>query len=143
MTTLAVRFANKVSKMETTQQRVKDLAGLLGVSQNKAIHYAVNQAYEALFETPEQEAAADALREKEAVVVGGISYRGASPEFLRRVQSRIDAGTPLPHEDDETLESNLLFSMLEPYQQAQVKAQSDPLTKRELIAAFVKAAAAQ
>lgn len=84
-----------------------------------------------------QEAAGDRLREREAVEVGGISYRGATPEFLRRVQERIDEGIPLPHEDDETLESNLLFSMLHPQQQAQIKAEKDIFKKRALFAGYL------
>lgn len=48
MKTLVVRFSDRVSKMETTHQRLKAISEHLGVSQNKAIQYAINKVYEDL-----------------------------------------------------------------------------------------------
>lgn len=51
----------------------------------------------------------------------------------------MNSGIPLPHEDDETLESNFLFRSLTDSQQARVKATADRLEKRRLIARFLAA----
>lgn len=74
-------------------------------------------------------------------VVGGVTYIGHTEDDLARIEARIEArikaGIPLPHEDDETLESNLLFASLSDAEKAQVRAATDPLEKRRLIAAGV------
>ena len=42
---LVVRFSDKISETETTHERVKAIADRLGISQNKAVHYAINLAH--------------------------------------------------------------------------------------------------
>lgn len=125
--------------MGTTHQRLKDIAEFLGVSQNKAIQYAVNTAYDALNEGGDLEA--ELQFKRHGVRAGGVTYLNHSPEFVKRVQKRIKAGVPLANEDDEGLEHNLLFSFLSAKQQARVRAAREPLEKRRLIAGFLAAQA--
>lgn len=131
---LLIRFAEQVSATETTSDRLKAIADHLGLSQNKAAHIAINALY--------NEISADAMVESEfqnhGRQVGRVTYLHAPDDLVRRVEERIAAGTPLPHEDDESLERNLLFVLLSTDQKRQVKATPDPLQKRHLIARFVQ-----
>ncbi len=135
MKSLVVRFSEQVSQFETTHGRLKDIAEYLGVSQNKAVAYAINKAWEYLDEHE------DMLRELEfkrrGCKVGGVTYLNAPEDFIRRVKERMANGVPLPHEDDEELERNLLFQFLSKEQQAAVRAASDPAEKRRLKAEFL------
>lgn len=134
MKTLVVRFSDRVSTMETTHQRLKEIAEHLGVSQNKAIQYAINKVYEDL------DLDAEAQFKQHGVKVGGITYLNHPKDALDRVEARLKAGIPLPHEDDETLESNLLFASLSEEEKAIVRSTPDMLEKRRLIAGFLAAA---
>lgn len=135
MKSLVVRFSDKPSKFETTHQRLKDIAEFLGVSQNKAIAYAINMAWEHLKD--HEEMLEELEFKRHGVKVGGIAYLHAEPEFIGRVRERIAKGVPLPHEDDESLERNLLFQFLTVEQQNVVRGEPDPLKKRHLISAFL------
>lgn len=134
MKTLVVRFSDRVSEMETTHQRLKDISEHLGVSQNKAIQYAINKAYEDL------ELEAELQFKRHGTEIGGVTYLNHPKDALVRIEARVKAGVPLPHEDDESLESNLLFACLTEDQQAKVKATKNTLEKRDLIAGFLTAA---
>lgn len=136
MKTLAVRFSDQVSEMETTHQRLKDISEFLGVSQNKAVQYAINKAYDQLNEDKDIEAGLHFKRHGRQV--GGVTYLNHSEDQLQRIKQRIKGGIPLPHEDDEALEHNLIFKLLSEKQQAQVKATQDALEKRRLIAGFMR-----
>lgn len=131
---LLVRFADRVSATQTTADRIKTIADHFGVSQNKAAHIAINR----LFDEIASDVDAEAEFEKHGRKVGGVTYLHTPEDFLRRVEERIAKDIPLPHEDDESLESNLLFRFLSEEQQDRVKAASDPLQKRHLIAEFAK-----
>lgn len=135
MKSLVVRFSAKPSKFETTHQRLKDIAEFLGVSQNKAIAYAINQTWERLKE--HEEMLEELEFKRHGVKVGGITYLHAEPEFIERVRERIAKGIPLPHEDDESLERNFLFSFLSEEQKNQVRSASSALEKRRLKARFL------
>lgn len=137
MKALAVRFSDHVSEMETTHQRLKDIAGFLGVSQNKAVQYAINKAYDQLNEDKDIEAELHFKRHGRQV--GGVTYLNHSEDQLQRIKQRVKDGIPLPHEDDEALEHNLVFKLLSEEQRAQVKATQDVLEKRRLIAGFLQA----
>lgn len=132
---LVVRFANQVSQFETTHQRLKDIAEFLGVSQNKAVAYAINQAWEYLAEHEDMREELEFKRR--GVKVGGITYLNHDPAFIERVRERIAKGVPLPHEDDDALESNLLFQFLTEEQQAVVRAAASPAEKRHLKSKFL------
>lgn len=136
MKTLAVRFSDQVSEMETTHQRVKDIAEFLGVSQNKAVQYAINKAYDQL--NDDRNIEAELHFKRHGRQVGGVTYLNHPEDFLGRVQKRIKDSIPLPHEDDESLERNLIFKLLTEEQQAQAKATQDVLEKRRLIAGFLQ-----
>jgi hypothetical protein len=136
MKSLVVRFSDQVSKFETTHQRLKDVAEFLGVSQNKAVAYAINQAWEHLAE--HEEMLEDLEWKRHGVKVGGITYLNHDQAFLDRVRERVAEGVPLPHEDDEILERNLLFSFLRKEQQDAIRAAADPAEKRRLKANFLK-----
>lgn len=131
MTTLIVRFSDRVSEMETTHQRLKDIAEHLGVSQNKAIQRAINLLYEEL------DTDLELAFKRHGVKVGGITYLNVPQEQLDRIAARIKAGIPLPHDDNGTLESNILFALLPEEEQAKVKAEPDMLEKRKMIAGFL------
>ncbi|MEO1767960.1 hypothetical protein [Thiobacter aerophilum] len=136
MKSLVVRFSDQVSKFETTHQRLKDIAEFLGVSQNKAVAYAINQAWEYLAEHEEMREELEWKRH--GVKVGGITYLNHDQAFLDRVRERIAKGVPLPHEDDDHLESGLLFCFLSKEQQDAIRAAADPAEKRRLKAKFLK-----
>lgn len=138
MKNLVVRFSDRVSEMETTHQRLVDIADYLGVSLNKAVQYAINKAYERLAE--EDDIEADLYFKRHGRKVGSVTYVNADEDFIRRVEGRIKKGVPLAHEDDESLERNLLFKLLPEDQQAQVRAANDPDDKRRLIASFLASA---
>jgi len=80
---------------------------------------------------------AESASEHSGRTVGGITYYNVSDDFIRRVEERIAKGIPLQHEDDDSLESNLLFRFLSAEQQAQVSAVTDPLEKRKMIVTFL------
>lgn len=141
MKTLVVRFSNRVSEMETTHQRLQDIAEFLGVSQNKAIQYAINKTYEHLEESKDIEA--ELHYRRHGTQVGGVTYLNTPEDFIKRVEERIRDGIPLPHEDDESLERSLLFKLLKEDQQAQVRATQDILEKRRLVAGFLQEAVAE
>jgi len=128
-TSLVIRFADRVSQTQTTHERLKALADHFGVSQNKAAHMAINRLYD--------ETATDRAIEAEFLKhgrkVGGVTYLHAPEDFLLRVEDRIRRGIPLPHEDDDALEHNLLFKLLPPDVQACVISATDPMDKRRLI----------
>lgn len=130
MKSLVVRFSEKPSKFETTHQRLKDIAEFLGVSQNKAIAYAINQTWEHLKE--HEEMLEELEFKRHGAKVGGITYLHAEPEFIERVRERIAKGIPLPHEDDESLERNFLFSFLSEEQRQRIAAASTADEKRRL-----------
>jgi|GEM_PF-5274779 hypothetical protein len=136
MKSLVVRFSEQVSKHETTHQRLKDIAEFLGVSQNKAVAYAINKAWEYLAE--HEEMLEELEFKRHGIKVGGITYLNHEPEFIERVRERIAKGIPLPHEDDDSLESNLLFRFLSAEQQEAIRSASDPDEKRRLKAKFLK-----
>lgn len=132
-TSLVVRFADRVSPTQTTHERLKAVADHLGVSQNKAVHMAIN----ALHEHIEDDIAMAEEFRLHGRKVGGVTYLNADEAFIRRVEDRIARGVPLPQEDDESLERHLLFTLLSEEEQAQVKAAADPMQKRHLIARFI------
>lgn len=136
MKSLVVRFSDKTSTFETTHQRLKDIAEFLGVSQNKAVAYAINQAWQRL--AGEEDMLEELEFKRHGVKVGGITYLNHDPAFIERVKERIAKGVPLPHEDDDELESNLLFQFLTEEQQAAVRSASSPDAKRHLKAKFLK-----
>lgn len=72
--------------------------------------------------------------------IGGVVYLNHPEDALARIEARINSGIPLPHEDDETLESNFLFRCLTESQQARVKATQDVLEKRRRITGFLAVA---
>lgn len=74
---------------------------------------------------------------RRGVKVGGITYLNHDPAFIERVRERIAKGVPLPHEDDDALESNLLFQFLTEEQQAAVRAATSPAEKRRLKSKFL------
>lgn len=133
---LVVRFADQVSRFETTHQRLKDIAEFLGVSQNKAVAYAINRAWEYLAEHKDMREELEFKRR--GVKAGGITYLNHDPAFIERVRERIAKGIPMPHEDDESLENNFLFSFLSEEQKNQVRSASSALEKRMLKARFLK-----
>lgn len=135
MKSLVVRFSDKASKFETTQQRLKDIAEYLGVSQNKAIAYAINQVWQRLIEDEDMDV--ELAYKRHGVKVGKITYLNADPAFIERARERLANDVPLPHEDDESLERNLLFQFLTVEQQNVVRSEPDPLKKRHLISAFL------
>ncbi|PZP51873.1 MAG: hypothetical protein DI596_14300 [Azospira oryzae] len=136
MKSLVVRFSEQVSKHETTHQRLKDIAEFLGVSQNKAVAYAINKAWEYL---AEHEDMLETLELKRyGTEVGGITYLNADPAFIERVRERITKGIPLPHEDDDSIENDLLFMFLSKEHQDAIRATADPMEKRRLKAKFLK-----
>lgn len=132
---LVVRFADKASQFETTHQRLKDLADFLGVSQNKAIAYAINKAWEMLNEQDDMQV--ELAFRRHGVKVGRITYLNADQDFIQRVNERIASGTPLPHSDDSSLETDLLFMFLSKEQQDAIRATPDPKEKRRLKAKFL------
>lgn len=129
MTTLVVRFSDRVSEMETTHQRLKDIAEHLGVSQNKAIQRAINHLYE--------QHAVEMEFKRHGVQVGGVTYLNTPKEQIERIAARIKAGIPLPHVDDGTLENHIMFALLLEEEQAKVKAEPDMLEKRKMIEGFL------
>ncbi|MBU0501459.1 MAG: hypothetical protein KJ558_10210 [Gammaproteobacteria bacterium] len=136
MKSLVVRFSSKVAAFETTHDRLKDIAEFLGVSQNKAAHYAINKAWESL-------ASNDDMREdlefkRHGRKVGKVTYLNAPDDLIQRVEERIAKGIPLPHEDDQDLEGSLLFRLLSAEQQNQVRSECSPLAKRRLIVKFLE-----
>jgi len=136
MKSLVVRFSDKHSKFETTQQRLKDIAEFLGVSQNKAVAYAINQTWKHLDE--HEDMLVELEFKRHGVKAGSITYLHAEPDFIERVRDRIAKGIPMPHEDDESLENNFLFSFLSEEQKNQVRSASSALEKRMLKARFLK-----
>jgi len=50
MKEIAVRLSEQVSRFETTRERLKDIAEHLGVSEQNAVAYAINKAWEYLDE---------------------------------------------------------------------------------------------
>lgn len=136
MSSLVFRFSESVSRFETTQQRLKDIAEFLSVSQNKAAAYAINKTWESL---AEQEDMLEELEfKRHGRKVGKVTYLNHDEDAIRRIEERIANGVPLPHEDDDTLERNLLFRLLTTEQQDRVKTEQDPLMKRQLIVRFIK-----
>lgn len=133
---LVVRFSDKTSQFETTHQRLKDIAEFLGVSLNKAVAYAINEAWKHLDEQEDMQV--ELAFKRHGVKVGGVTYLNHEPEFIERVKERIAKGIPLPHEDDETLERDLFFMFLSKEQQDAIRAATDPLEKRRLKARFLK-----
>ncbi len=136
MKSLVVRFSDKTSRFETTHQRLKDIAEFLGVSQNKAVAYAINKAWELLDEQEDMQF--ELAFKRHGVKVGGVTYLNVEPEFIERVKELIAKGIPLPHEDDDAIESNLLFRFLTKEQQAAIRAETDPLEKRRLKVRFLQ-----
>jgi hypothetical protein len=134
MSSLVLRFSDQVSRFETTQQRLKDIAEYFGLSQNKAAAYAINALWEHL---AQNEGLEEALAfKRQGKEVGGITYMNA--EDVQRAQARVSQGVELPHENDSELENNLLFQFLSAKQQAAIHAASDPAEKRRLKAAFLR-----
>ncbi|WP_126448382.1 hypothetical protein [Sulfuricystis multivorans] len=133
---LVVRFSDQVSKFETTHQRLKDIAEFLGVSQNKAVAFAINQAWEYLAEHEDMREELEFKRH--GVKVGGVTYLNHDPAFIERVRERIAKGVPLPHEDDDGLDGGLTFLFLTEEQQRQVRDTTDPAEKRRLKAKFLR-----
>lgn len=136
MKPLSIRFSGQVSQFETTQKRLEDMAEFLGVSPGEAAAYAINEAWKRLDE--EQDMQAELAFGRHGRTVGGITYLDADDGFIRRVEERIAKGVPLPHEDDEGLENDLLFLFLAKHEQAAIRAASDPMEKRRLKAKFLK-----
>lgn len=126
---------------------LRDLSARTGLSEDQLIVIAVNRLlHDALrsgneVDRPSQDLVDDIRVELEferhGRQVGKITYLNASEDFIQRAEARIAAGIPLPHEDDDSLERTLLFRFLTEEQQAQVKATSDPMEKRHLIAAML------
>ncbi|GIX24742.1 MAG: hypothetical protein KatS3mg122_1973 [Caldimonas sp.] len=133
---LVVRFSKQVSRFETTHDRLKDIAEYLGVSQNEAAAYAINLAWKHLVE--EEDMDVELAYKRHGVQVGHISYLNADPAFIERVKARIAKGIPLPHEDDSSLETDLLFMFLSKERQDAIRAAADPMEKRRLKAKFLK-----
>lgn len=125
---------------------LRKLAAKLGCTEDDAIIIAVNRMFLSNVHPVEEvdSSAEDLDDDIESVFerygrkVGTITYLNAPEDFIQRVEQRIAAGTPLPHEDDESLERFLLFHFLTEEQQSQVKATPDTLEKRHLIARFLK-----
>lgn len=136
MTSLVVRFSEQTSQFETTHHRLKDIADFLGVSQNKAVAYAINLAWERL--AKEEEMLEDLEFKRHGVKLGKITYLHAPEDFVHRVKERIAKDIPLPHEDDDEIESGLLFRFLSKEQQDAIHATADPAEKRRLKAKFLK-----
>jgi molybdenum-dependent DNA-binding transcriptional regulator ModE len=136
MKEIAVRLSEQVSRFETTRERLKDIAEHLGVSEQNAVAYAINKAWEYLDEHEDMLYELESKRRGRKV--GGITYLNYPEDFLRRVEERIAKGVALPHEDDDALESNLLFQFLSRDQQAAIRAASDPAEKRRLKEMFLK-----
>jgi hypothetical protein len=65
MKAITIRFAERNSLFEVSQERLKDIAGCLGVSQNKAVAYAINMTWENLNKTK-----VDPMKENETVKDG-------------------------------------------------------------------------
>jgi len=122
MKSLVIRFSEQVSKFETTHQRLKDIAEYLGVSQNKAVAYAINEAWKNLAKNE------DMLEELEfkrhGRNGGGVTYLHAD-------------GVPLSHEDD-SIENDLLFRFLSKEQKEAIRSAPSLEEKRRLKAKFLK-----
>lgn len=136
MKALRVRLSGQASQFGTTQRRLDDIAEFLGVSREEAAAYAINEAWKRLDE--ERDMQAELAFRRHGKKVGGITYLDADDGFIRRVEQRIAKGVPLPHEDDEELENDLLFLFLAKHEQAAIRAASDPMEKRRLKAKFLK-----
>jgi len=130
MKTLLIRFSEKASRFETEHNRVKDIAEFLGVSQNRAVAYAINMAWQHLADNE------DMLEELEfrrrGYKVGKVACLNTDEEYRERIEKRIAKGVPLPLEDDSELESGLLFRFLSPEQQDSIRAAASPEEKRRL-----------
>jgi len=135
---LCLRFADAPSKFETTHQRLKDLAEYFGVSQNKAAAYAINRLWEML--SADGELQHVSAHKRQGVQVGRVSYLGEDEERLQRIRTRIEAGVPLPHEDDESLDRHPFLRLLPQHLQDAVRREKDPTAKRRLMAELFKQA---
>lgn len=126
---------------------LRELAGRSGLSEDQVIVIAVNRMFHDTFhagkeaDRPAQDLIDDIRVELEferhGRKVGKITYLNASEDFIQRVEQRIAAGIPLPHEDDDSLERTLFFRFLTEEQQSKVKATSDYLEKRHLMSRFL------
>lgn len=142
-----LRFADTPSRFETTHQRLKDLADYFGVSQNKAAAYAINLLWEQL--QADDELAAGAAFTRQGTKIGGIRYLGLpadEADELRakaaRTQARAAQGVPAPHFDDDEITRNMFFGLLPQDVQDAIRAEADPVARRQRFQAAVDAALA-
>jgi biotin carboxylase len=147
MSTL-LRFSDTPSRFETTHDRLKDLADYFGVSQNKAAAYAINLLWEQL--QADDELAAGAAFTRQGTKIGGIHYLGLSADEadeLRakaaRTQARAAQGVPAPHIDDDEITRNMFFGLLPQDVQDAIRAEADPVARRQRFQAAVDAALAE
>ena len=119
---LVVRFSDKISETETTHERVKAIADRLGISQNKAVHYAINLAHNQII----------------GQQVGCITYLGAPQDAIQRAQERVAQGVPMAHTEDDQLEKNLFFSLLPEATKKQAHEVTDPAEKRKIIKQLIQ-----
>jgi serine phosphatase RsbU (regulator of sigma subunit) len=134
-TSFPLRLSNRTSKFETTPERLKDIAEFLGVSQNKAAAYAINQLWEHLVEN--EEMLEELEFKRHGVKVGNVTYLNETEEAIAKRRANLKAKKPLPHILDESLESNFLFAGLPEQEQAIIRAASTPDQKRRLLAEAV------
>ncbi|MCL6619385.1 MAG: hypothetical protein K6T33_06305 [Thermomonas hydrothermalis] len=142
-----LRFSDQPSRFETTHQRLKDLADYFGVSQNKAAAYAINLLWEQL--QADDELAAGAAFTRQGTKIGGIRYLGLpadEADELRakaaRTQARAAQGVPAPHFDDGEITRNMFFGLLPQDVQDAIRAEADPVARRQRFQAAVDAALA-
>ncbi|SHE74241.1 hypothetical protein [Thermomonas hydrothermalis] len=142
-----LRFADTPSRFETTHQRLKDLADYFGVSQNKAAAYAINLLWEQL--QADDELAAGAAFTRQGTKIGGIRYLGLpadEADELRakaaRTQARAAQGVPAPYFDDDEITRNMFFGLLPQDVQDAIRAEADPVARRQRFQAAVDAALA-
>lgn len=147
MTGTMLRFADTPSRFETTHQRLKDLADYFGVSQNKAAAYAINLLWEQL--QADDELAAGAAFTRQGTKIGGIRYLGLpadEADELRakaaRTQARAAQGVPAPYFDDDEITRNMFFGLLPQDVQDAIRAEADPVARRQRFQAAVDAALA-
>ena len=136
---ITLRFADQPSHMETTYARLEIIASHMGVSMNKAAGLAINQLYQRLVTPTEQEdQALEQTFAQAGVTLGGVTFLGASPEFIAQGKAREAEGLALPHLSDDDLERHLLFAMLTPPRQAQVREVTTMAEKRRLLLALAQ-----
>jgi riboflavin biosynthesis pyrimidine reductase len=135
-TSFPLRLSTHVSKFETTPERLKDIAEFLGVSQNKAAAYAINQLWKHLVEN--EEMLEELEFKRHGVKVGNVTYLNETEEALAERRANLKAKKPLPHILDKSLESNFMFAALPEEEKAIIRAASTPDEKRRLLAEAVE-----